>query len=389
MDMAHVLMWRIIAVIAALFTVGLLIWRQMGGGKAADDDAEEGEEPEEQQARTSAVHARKRSTGPLPTADEKSAAVRNPRLTPDPATGPITPPTPAELAEQSERKFRKALAGETSDLAPSALLRTLAEAAAQAWLALEDTRRAAEVYRDARIYDKALKLYVNTLKDYPEAAIVASRKGDHARAAQLHTYLGDKEKALASWLEWGRTAVNPLQYAKEMRAFGEEYFANVLVRIIETRPASEKDAELLYRLAGALDEGGFPQAALRVYVRLAEVVPHYKDVAACRAQLEERVAAEARSTSPLDAEAGGLFDPLALPTASFDSEPPQELLELPRIDDEPEVPVAEEPAPPPDDSQTEALVKSALAAVALVKAARRARKDVVEEQVSRPRHDNR
>jgi hypothetical protein len=119
------------------------------------------------------------------------------------------------------------------------------------------------------------------------------------------------------------------------------------------------------------------------------VVPHYKDVAACRAQLEERVAAEARSTSPLDAEAGGLFDPLALPTASFDSEPPQELLELPRIDDEPEVPVAEEPAPPPDDSQTEALVKSALAAVALVKAARRARKDVVEEQVSRPRHDNR
>jgi tetratricopeptide (TPR) repeat protein len=386
MDMAHVLMWRIIAVIAALFTVGLLIWRQMGGGKPSEDDADEDSDEEGQ--RNSAVHTRSRSTGPLPRAEDKSSP-RGQRLSPDPAAGAAPPPSPSELAEQAERKFRKALAGEASDLAPSALLRTFAETAAQAWLALGDIRRVAEVYRDARIFDKALKLYVNTLKDYPEAAIVASRKGDHARAAQLYTYLGDKDKALASWLEWGRTAVNPLQYGKEMRAFGEEQFANVLVRIIETRPASEKDAELLYRLAGALDEGGFPQAALRVFARLAEVVPNYKDVAACRAQLEQRVADEARNSSPLDADGGGLFDPLALPSAPFQSEPPQELLELPCIEDEPEQPAAEEAAAAPDDSQTEPLVKSALASLALVKASRRARKDVVEEHVSRPRHDNR
>ena len=371
-------MLKILAILA-VFIGAFVAFRRLsarGADEKSSADGENGETPRSPGAQAAPGH----NTG---------------RISPDPAaSAPATPPTPTEQAENSERKFRKALAAETGDLAPSALLRTLAESAAQAWTALEQTRRVAEIYRDARLHDKALKLYVNTLKDYPTAALVASRKGDHALAAKLHTYVGDKDKALASWVEWGRTAANPLLHVKEMRAFGEEQFANVLVSIIETRPATEKEAEVLYRLGGALDGGGFPSAALRVFDRLIEVAPSYKDVPALRAELEQRVAAEAHAPSELDADGGGQFEALTLPTAGAsartDSDPPFALLELPHIDDGSE-PAEPEPtaAAAPDASQTEPLVKTALASLALVSAKRRVPKGAVEEQAARSVHDDR
>jgi tetratricopeptide (TPR) repeat protein len=375
-------MLNFLLVVAAL-VAGFVVWRKLREGSASADASPADGKGE-----------------PPPSAPAKSASGHTGRLSPDPAANaaastPAAPPTPLELAEQAERKFRKALAAEAGDLAPSALLRTLAEKAAHAFSELEDTRRAAEIYRDARIHDKALKLYVNTLKDYPEAAQVASRKGDHALSAKLYTYVGDKEKALTSWVEWGRKAANPLQHAKEMRALGEEHFANVLVSIIETRPATNKDAELLYRLGGALDAGGFPSAALRVFARLVQVVPNYKDVAELRVELEQRVEAEARAQRMPEAESGSQFEAVTLPTVSgpvaHDSDPPFALLELPHIDDnnEAEALAAEASADAPDASQTESLVKTALATLALVTTAKRVRKGVVEEQVARTSHDDR
>lgn len=351
---------KIVGVIVVLFVASMVVVRRVYG--KADDDTDEGNAKPSEPARAS-LRARRDSTGlELPDGGD-----------------------PRERAELLEKKFRKALSAEGGDLAPGALVKKLATTAAEAWLQVDEVRRAADIYRDARINDQALKYYVEVLGDFEEGARVASRKGDHARAAMLYTQVGDKRSACVSWLEWGRRAADPLRHEKIMRGVGDDLFAGILAKIVEMRPATPENVPLFRRIIEVIDEQASPADALTVYRRLVEAAPHAEDVRAQIARLEARLSEGLTRGSERDE-----LDAVVLPTLDASAEEPTEdfdalPLELPRI--EPRRPTKSRPIAVGE--RADGTGKTALAVVALEKRVARREGNAVEEQVARSRVDER
>jgi hypothetical protein len=345
MSMAEALTLKIVAVILTLFVVGLIVWRRMRPRPPESEPKAKDTQPIRRPTRS----------GEMPAAQDL---------------------TPEQRAERTERKFRKALVAEAPDLAPSPLLRKLAEAAAESWLDLKEQRRAADIYRDARMHERAIHFYLEVLKLPSEAARVVLSRGEHLKAGALFKQAGDIRGQCVCWLEWGKSAPDPLEHEAAMRELGAALFGRLLAKIAEARPATPENAPLLRRMAGAIDEFAMPFDALALCKRLYEAAPD-PDVSERIARLERHIAGETEAERLSDEFDGAL---LALPPAGPvpDSIPPGPL-DLPRVD-RPSRPIP---------VQKDETGKTALAVVELEKREARRANAVAEEQVARSRLDQR
>jgi hypothetical protein len=356
MSMAEALIVKIVAVILVLFIVGLVVWLRKRPKREAS--AESDRPARRVPTRSGEMEAQRRRgarTGELEAAQDL---------------------TPEQRAERTERKFRKALVAELPDLAPSPLLRKLADGAADAWLELKNVRRAADIYRDARLHERAVQLYLNELQDPGEAARVVMSRGDFLKAGALFKQAGDTRGQCVCWLEWGKSAPDPLAREAEMREIGPELFGRLLAKIAETRPATTENVLLFQRLAGALDEFQMPHDVLAICQRLHQASPD-ADNSERIAHLERHIAGESETDRYSDEFDGAV---LALPalTAVPESMPPGPI-NLPRVNS------PSRPFPAANDDTG----KTALAEVKLEKKAARRANDVAEEQVARSRSDQR
>jgi hypothetical protein len=357
MSMAEALILKIVAVILTMFVVGLVVWRRMRP-KPPDEANKDSEPPARKLTRSGEIESqRRRGTRTA----ELEAQVEL---------------TPEQKAERTERKFRKALVAEAPDLAPSPLLRKMADTAAEAWIELKNVRRAADIYRDARLHERAIQLYLNDLKDPGEAARVVLSRGEFLKAGELFKQAGDTRGQCVCWLEWGKTVPDPLEREAAMREIGTELFGRLLAKIAEARPASPENVPLFQRLAGALDEQSQPHDVLSICQRLQQASPDV-DNSERIARLERHIAGESETDRFSDEFDGAV---LALPAleAVPDSIPPGPI-DLPRVD-KPSRPI---PAAKDDTGKT------ALAVVELEKRAARRENTVAEEQVARSRLDQR
>jgi hypothetical protein len=352
MSMAEALIVKIVAVILVMFIVGLVVWRRMR--PKSPEANKDSEPPARKLTRSGEIESQRRRA-------QLEAQVEL---------------TPEQKAERTERKFRKALVAEAPDLAPSPLLRKMADSAAEAWIELKDVRRAADIYRDARLHERAVQLYLNDLQDPGAAARVVLSRRDFLKAGELFKQAGDTRGQCVCWLEWGKTAPDPLEREAAMREIGAELFGRLIAKIAEARPATTENVPLLQRLAGALDEQAQPHDVLAICQRLHQASPD-ADNSERIARLERHIAGESE-TDRFSSEFDGAV--LALPAleAVPDSIPPGPI-DLPRVD-KPSRPI---PAAKDDTGKT------ALAVVELEKRAARRENTVAEEQVARSRLDQR
>lgn len=229
--------------------------------------------------------------------------------------------SPEQRAEASERTFRKELesAGDAGDRSK---IHQLAELAAEAFLSVGNIRRAADIYRDAGLSDQALGYYVNVLGELAEGAKVAAAMGDHVRAAQLYEQAGLKERARASWVQFGRSAPDPLSHLQDMRSLGGEILSQILTEVLATKPLSRETVDLHYRSALALEEQKAGAAALRILTQIEAAAPTYRDVVQrtgiLRAQAGTNAAAPAQ---PTRADAATVLDVSQRPASSAALEP--------------------------------------------------------------------
>jgi tetratricopeptide (TPR) repeat protein len=215
---------------------------------------------------------------------------------------PVAPredPSPARdsAPEEVEARFRAARTAATEDAAGRARLQQAGADAAESLLRSGNIRRAAEVYRDAGLYEEAVHLYVNVLGAPGEAAPLLAAQGKHERAAELYELAGQVERAAAVWADVARASTHPEMYVDRIERLAAGVAFQLLEDVAVARPLSPQTAEIHYRLAQAVERRGDRRRAMDLYVALQGKVGPYKDV--------ERQIAALRSAGPSVAPAPG------------------------------------------------------------------------------------
>ena len=219
--------------------------------------------------------------------------------------------TPAERARKLEDELRAALAAGATDAAGKAKLEALGNQCAEAWLALGDVKRAAEVCKDAGLIDQAVNLHVNLLGDFGSAAALLGGRGDHKRAAELYAQAGLKERALDAWISWSKSADDPLAHLGQVRELGDDALDTMAEAITKLRPLErdQRALDLHYRLAVALQGYQHASVAAPMLESISRLMPGYRDVEQ-RLQLARP---PARAATPAAAAASAATAPAAAP----------------------------------------------------------------------------
>lgn len=219
--------------------------------------------------------------------------------------------TPAERARKLEDELRAALARGATDPAGKAKVEALGNQCAEAWLALGDVKRAAEVCKDAGLVDQAVNLYVNLLGDFGSAAALLGGRGDHKRAAELYAQAGLKERALDAWISWSKGAEDPLAHLGQVRELGDDALDTMAEAITKLRPLErdQKALDLHYRLAVALQGYQHASVAAPMLESISRLMPGYRDV-------EQRLALARPARAATPAAAAARARPAAAPAVA-------------------------------------------------------------------------
>jgi tetratricopeptide (TPR) repeat protein len=227
------------------------------------------------------------------------------------ATAPKVPGKlagPVDRAEQAEMRWRTAVreAGHRED--SKEYLAGIAQTAAEAWISAGDMKRAAELCREAGLIDFAVNLYVNALGEPGAAAELMVEQGDLKRAAELFELGGQKDRSLATWIAWSKTADDPLACMEDVKRLGDEATSKFFDAVMAARPIVPDNLDLHYRIAMAMEHD--PTNAKAVVDRISALQPSYRDVGVRLAQLAEAIARlppriVTVGTAPDTAEHGG------------------------------------------------------------------------------------
>ena len=186
--------------------------------------------------------------------------------------------TPQDRARKAERAFEDARhRARTGDPDAQTKVEELGRVAAEALLATGDTRRAAEVCRDAGLIDQAVNLFVNLLGDPGAAAPLLAERGDHVRAASLYEAAGQKERATAAWVAWSETAEDPMQHIDQVERLGNESVVQYLDTVVGSRPPTAENVDLHRQIAQVYERNEQPQLAARVVESIVRIAPAAPD----------------------------------------------------------------------------------------------------------------
>jgi serine/threonine-protein kinase len=252
---------------------------------------------------------------------------------PSPSSGAAGFMLPADRARAAQARFEEQLHKVApDDAAGQAKVAELARVAVDAYLALGDIRKAADLSRDAGLVDQAINLYVNLLGDPGSAATLLAARGEHKRAAELFEQAGQKERALSAWIDWSQRADDPLEHLEQVSRLFDKAMNRLIESVVETRPLESNSVDLYYRMARALEEHGQAAEALPLFERIQVVEPRYRDVAARVGQLSMVVQTTGAAAGASVAAHGApsAQDPAGAAAASPDAAPlaPQELERL-------------------------------------------------------------
>ena len=188
---------------------------------------------------------------------------------------------PSEVARKAEDEFRQVLAtlgASNTDPEAKQRMEQMGHDAAHATLSAGDTRRAADICRDAGLIDQAVNMYVNLLGDPGNAAALLADRGEHKRAAELYEVAGQIERSKAQWIDWSRGADNPLEQLINVKKLGDDAVGDWLDSIVEHHPPSTQNVELHYQIATAYEQTKNHNSALQVLQKTSKVAGDYKDI---------------------------------------------------------------------------------------------------------------
>jgi tetratricopeptide (TPR) repeat protein len=196
------------------------------------------------------------------------------------AAGPVPGlASPADRARKVEAEFDEALRrASEGDAGARSRAEELGHQAAEAWLAAGDARKSAEVCRRAGLVDQAINLYANVLGDPGSAAQLLADRGDHRRAAELYEAAGQKERALAAWIDWGQTASDPFEPLDRIDRLGADALNRHVAAVLRARPLEPANMDLHYRAACALQDRGRAAQAAPLLQQIKGLDPNYRDV---------------------------------------------------------------------------------------------------------------
>ncbi|MEZ4411285.1 MAG: hypothetical protein R3A52_33105, partial [Polyangiales bacterium] len=166
------------------------------------------------------------------------------------------PPQPLAPVESPEARFQRLLAAKPADDAGRVELQQSALAAAESALASGELRRAADIYREAGLFDEAVHLLVNVLGQPGEAAPLLAARGHHDRAAELYELAGQKERAAATWAEVARTSGHVERYIDRIERLDRGLAAKVVGESLGAAAPRRENAELHYRYGQRLEALG-------------------------------------------------------------------------------------------------------------------------------------
>ena len=248
--------------------------------------------------------------------------------------------TPAEQVDQQEEEFQELVRlARDGDDESRQRAEAMGQEMAEILLAAGETRKAAEICRDAGLVDQAINLFVNLLGDPAAAAPLLAERGEHERAADLYEAAGQKERALAAWCTWSAEADDPLSKLDSVRRLGDDAVITLLDVVTEQRPPAKETLELHMRIAGAFEQAKRPDSAFRLLKRLSRIDSESKDIQQRLRQLREEVARAAKIKKGEDEERGKP-EPVEQPEepaaddAQDPGEPAGDLLELEPSSDE-------------------------------------------------------
>lgn len=159
-------------------------------------------------------------------------------------------------------------------------LQQAAVSAAESALASGELRRAADIYRDAGLFEEAVHLLVNVLGQPGDAAPLLAARGHRDRAAELYELAGQKTKAAETWAEVARASAKPEQYINRIAALDPSLAVQTLSRIIGKASPNRDTAELHYGYGEALEAVGERAKALEVFAALMKVMGPWRDLSA-------------------------------------------------------------------------------------------------------------
>ncbi len=188
--------------------------------------------------------------------------------------------TPSRRAEDLEKKFAKLkAAADPDDPKAQKELINLGREAAEVLLSAGKMERAAEICRDAGLIDQAVNLYVNLLGRPGDAAVLLASNGEHQRAAELFEAAGEKQRALACWLDCSFEAKDPLEHLPEVeQRLGQRAAISMLDTIVRKRPPTKKNLDLHVRIAKEYEERDQSGPAITVLQEIDRIKPRYLDV---------------------------------------------------------------------------------------------------------------
>ena len=188
--------------------------------------------------------------------------------------------SPTQRVGDVESTFKEAMASAQGG-DPEAIKRMeqAAREATEVLLSSGQMERAAEICAEAGLTDQAVNLYINLLGKPGEAAVLLARQGDHKRAAELFEAAGEKQRALASWLDCSFAADDPLEHLPEVEdRLGRKAAITMLDTIVHKRPPTRENIDLHYRIAGEYERRAESGPAITVLQQVDKIQPMYLDV---------------------------------------------------------------------------------------------------------------
>lgn len=247
--------------------------------------------------------------GLLPKAQEllNDAAMRD---------GQVTGPQTRQRASSSSAvaKYHALKANGANGDAARVELQQAAQRAGEEALANGDIRAAAEIYRDAGLFDEAIHLYANVLGSPGDAAPLLAARGHHDRAAELYELAGMKERAAAAWVEFSRKEGRVEPYIDRVARLEPRTALRMLEEATSGHTPTPDTAELFYRYGEMLERLGDRVRALEVMLTLQRTVAGYRDVDARVRALSAARGNTPVKTSPAPAEASSETHPESSPT---------------------------------------------------------------------------
>ena len=186
--------------------------------------------------------------------------------------------TPLEQVERQLQPFEELVQQARGDEDARRRLQQMGQEMAETLMAAGEPRRAAEICRDAGLLDQAINLFVNLLADPGSAAPLLAERGEHERAAELYEAAGQRERALAAWVDWSDKAEDPLSRLEQVQKLGDDAVCTLLDSITQRRPPSVENVAMHLTIAGAFERCKRPDSALRLLKRLSRIDSESKQI---------------------------------------------------------------------------------------------------------------